>query len=433
MKERKIIHFVTLGCSKNIVDSEHLMRQIEQSGYKVTHNSDKIKSGTVIINTCGFIKDAKQESIDTILQFAEAMVKGKIQNLFVIGCLSELYKDELKKEMPEVDDFFGVNSFEEILKYMGIGYYRELLNERFQSTPAHYAYLKVSEGCDRSCAFCAIPAIRGKHISLPVEELKSETAKLANQGVKELMLVAQDLSYYGIDIYKERKLAFLLEELVQVEGIEWIRLHYTYPHQFPKEVIAIMKRNPKICRYLDIPLQHISDNVLQKMRRGNDKDEAIGLLKFLRTEIPEIAIRTTLLVGHPGETEADFEELLNFVKVARFDRLGVFPYSHEEHSYAFTHFEDDVPEEIKIARMNAIMEAQQKISEEINQKKIGKIFNVIIDRAEGSHWIGRTEFDSPEVDNEVLIDYSKDVVQGNFYKVRILNANEYDLLGEIVK
>ena len=432
MKDRKIIHFVTLGCSKNIVDSEHLMRQIELSGYKVTHNADNIQSGTVVVNTCGFIKDAKQESIDTILDFAEAKIAGKIQNLFVIGCLSELYKDELKKEIPEVDVFFGVNNFEDILKHLGIGLQQNLLDERFLTTPKHYAYLKVSEGCDRTCAFCAIPAIRGKHISLPIEELIAEAEKIAKKGVKELILIAQDLSYYGLDIYKERKLAFLLRELVKINGIEWIRLHYTYPHQFPMEVIEVMKEFPKICRYLDIPLQHISDNVLKKMHRGNNKAQAKELLTILRKEIPEIAIRTTLLVGHPGETEEDFNELMEFVKETRFDRLGVFAYSHEEHSYAFSHYEDDVPEETKNFRVDEIMSLQQKISDEINQQKIGREYKVIIDRVEGEHWIGRTEFDSPEVDNEVLIKYSKSIVQGKFYRVKVVNANEYDLLGEII-
>jgi len=431
MKERKTIHFVTLGCSKNLVDSEHLMRQIETSGYKVTHNSENITSGSVIVNTCGFIKDAKQESIDTILELAEAKLKGKIQHLFVIGCLSELYKDELKKEIPEVDQFFGVNNFEEILKNIGIGYQRELLDERILTTPKHFAYLKISEGCDRSCAFCSIPAIRGKHISLPIEELKSEAIKLAKTGVKELILIAQDLTYYGLDIYKEQKLASLLEELVQIKEIEWIRLHYAYPHHFPMDVIKVMKEKPKICRYLDIPFQHISNKVLKQMRRGNNRDEAIGLIKSLREELPGIAIRTTLLVGHPGETEEDFNELLDFVKKTRFDRLGVFPYSHEEHSFSFTNYSDDVPDEIKNERVDKIMELQRLISEDINREKIGKTFKVIIDRSEGEYWVGRTEFDSPEVDNEVLIPISERLKIGSFYQIKITDANEYDLFGEV--
>jgi ribosomal protein S12 methylthiotransferase len=432
MKARKTIHLVTLGCSKNLVDSEHLMRQIELSGYKVTHNADNIRSGSVIVNTCGFIKDAKQESIDTILELAEAKLEGKIQNLFVIGCLSELYKDELKKEIPEVDQFFGVNNFEEILKSIGIGYQRELLNERIQTTPKHFAYLKISEGCDRTCAFCAIPAIRGKHVSLPIEELKAEAEKLAKTGVKELILIAQDITYYGIDIYKERKLAALLEELVKIKEIEWIRLHYAYPHNFPMDVIQVMKENPKICRYLDIPFQHISDSVLKKMRRGNSREQANELIQILRQEIPGIAIRTTLLAGHPGETNEDFKELMEFVTKTRFDRLGVFPYSHEEHSFSYTNYEDNVPEDIKNERVDKVMELQRQISEEINQEKVGKVFKVIIDRTEGEFWIGRTEFDSPEVDNEVLISKSDDLKIGHFFQVKITSANDYDLFGSLI-
>lgn len=432
MKARKTIHLVTLGCSKNLVDSEHLMRQIELSGYKVTHNADNIRSGSVIVNTCGFIKDAKQESIDTILELAEAKLEGKIQNLFVIGCLSELYKDELKKEIPEVDQFFGVNNFEEILKSIGIGYQRELLNERIQTTPKHFAYLKISEGCDRTCAFCAIPAIRGKHVSLPIEELKAEAEKLAKAGVKELILIAQDITYYGIDIYKERKLAGLLQELVKIKEIEWIRLHYAYPHNFPMDVIQVMKENPKICRYLDIPFQHISDSILKKMRRGNSREQANDLIKILRQEIPDIAIRTTLLVGHPGETDEDFKELMEFVAKTRFDRLGVFPYSHEEHSFSYTNYEDDVPEYIKNERVDKVMELQRQISEDINQEKVGKVFKVIIDRTEGEFWIGRTEFDSPEVDNEVLISKSDNLKIGHFYQVKITSANDYDLFGSLI-
>jgi ribosomal protein S12 methylthiotransferase len=397
MNDRKIIHFVTLGCSKNLVDSEHLMRQIEHAGYQVTHNSDHIHSGTVIINTCGFIRDAKQESINTILEFAHAKFKGKIQNLFVIGCLSELYSNQLKKEIPEVDQFFGVHKFEEFLKKIRIGFHKELLNERILTTPKHFAYLKISEGCDRTCSFCSIPSIRGQHISLPIEKLRTETEKLAQNGVgvKELILVAQDLTYYGLDIYKEQKLAVLLEELAGINGIEWIRLHYAYPHQFPKDVIPVIKQNPKICRYLDIPFQHVSNKVLKQMRRGNNKVKTLELIHLLRWEIPGIALRTTLLVGHPGETEQDFAELLDFVRETRFDRLGVFSYSHEEHSYAYKHYKDDIPENIKNYRVDAVMQLQQQISEEINREKIGKIFRVIIDRAEGNYWIGRTEFDSP--------------------------------------
>ncbi len=432
MIDRKIIHFITLGCSKNLVDSEHLMKQIEYSGYQVTHNYDDIKSGTVIINTCGFIRDAKQESIDTILEYAQAKIQGKIQNLFVIGCLSELYKDELKKEISEVDQFFGVNNFDEILKKLGIGLHKELLSDRFQTTPRHFAYLKISEGCDRSCAFCTIPNIRGKHISVSMDELIEEAQQLSNQGVKELILIAQDLTYYGLDLYNERKLAALLEELVTIRGIEWIRLHYAYPHQFPMDVVAVMKKNPKMCRYLDIPFQHISDAVLHQMRRGNNRTQAIELIKKIRSEIPEIAIRTTMLVGHPGETESDFIQLLDFVKETKFERLGVFPYSHEEKSFAYSNYEDDISENIKNYRVETLMELQRQISEENNLEKIGKNYKVIIDRREGDYFIGRTEFDSPEVDNEVLISVSNPIEIGNFYMVKITDANEYDLIGSII-
>jgi ribosomal protein S12 methylthiotransferase len=432
MKKHKIIHFVTLGCSKNLVDSEHLMRQIELSGYKVTHNHKNISSGVVIVNTCGFIRDAKQESIDTILNFANAKIAGKINNLFVIGCLSELYKDELKKEIPEVDQFFGVDSFNDILKKLGIGYHHELMDERLQTTPKHFAYLKISEGCDRTCAFCSIPAIRGPHISMPMEVLKTEAQKLAKTGVKELILIAQDITYYGLDIYKEQKLDSLLDELATIDGIEWIRLHYAYPQKFPRDVIRVMKQHSKICRYLDIPFQHISDRVLKKMKRGNNQGQALELIQFLRNEIPGIALRTTLLVGHPGETEKDFAELLDFVRQTRFDRLGVFPYSHEEHSFAYKHYKDDVPEKVKQQRVNLLMELQQSISSEINESKIGESFKVLIDRAEGDYWVGRTEFDSPEVDNEVLIPLSSLLSVGNFYQVTITSANDYDLFGEIV-
>ncbi len=426
------IHIITLGCSKNLVDSEHLLRQIESSGYSVSHNSDNIDSGTVIINTCGFIQDARQESIDTILEVIREKLKGKIQNVYVIGCLSEIYKNELQNEIPEVDQYFGVNNFKDILSQLGIGLNKDLINERVLTTPDHYAYLKISEGCDRTCSFCSIPVIRGKHISVPVEQLKSEALNLANSGVKELILIAQDITYYGWDLYKKPVLALLLEELVKIEGIEWIRLHYAYPHKFPADVTNIIKTNPKICKYLDLPFQHISDKMLSLMRRGNNKEETLNLIKLLRNEIPGIALRTTLVVGHPGETDADFKELLDFVNKTRFDRLGVFTYSHEEFSYSYNAYKDDVPEEIKQSRYDAIMEAQQKISFELNKTKIGKKYKVMIDREEPEYWIGRTEFDSPEVDNEVLIYNSTKLVLGNFYNILITQANEYDLIGEII-
>ena len=428
----KHIHIITLGCSKNLVDSEHLMRQIESSGYTVSHNAGNIESGTVIINTCGFILDARQESIDTILEIIQAKLSGRIQNVFVIGCLSQIYKEQLQKEIPEVDQFFGVNNFEDILKKLGIGIRDELLNDRVQTTPRHYAYLKISEGCDRTCSFCSIPNIRGRHVSLPIDKLITETQNLVKAGVKELILIAQDLTYYGLDIYNARKLATLLEEMVAIPGIEWIRLHYAYPHNFPMNVVNVIKKYPQICKYLDLPFQHISDKMLRLMKRGNNKEQALKLIQMLKQEIPGIAIRTTLLVGHPGETETDFNELLEFVNETRFERLGVFTYSHEEHSYAYKVLKDDIPHEIKQSRYNSIMQAQQKISMEMNKNKIGKQFKVLIDREESGYWIGRTESDSPDVDNEVLIPISNNLQIGEFYNILITDANEYDLIGIII-
>ncbi len=428
----KHIHIITLGCSKNLVDSEHLMRQIESSGYTVSHNAGNIESGTVIINTCGFILDARQESIDTILEIIQAKLSGRIQNVFVIGCLSQIYKEQLQEEIPEVDQFFGVNNFEDILKKLGIGIRDELLNDRVQTTPRHYAYLKISEGCDRTCSFCSIPNIRGRHVSLPIDKLITETQNLVKAGVKELILIAQDLTYYGLDIYNARKLATLLEEMVAIPGIEWIRLHYAYPHNFPMNVVNVIKKYPQICKYLDLPFQHISDKMLRLMKRGNNKEQALKLIQMLKQEIPGIAIRTTLLVGHPGETETDFNELLEFVNETRFERLGVFTYSHEEHSYAYKVLKDDIPHEIKQSRYNSIMQAQQKISMEMNKNKIGKQFKVLIDREESGYWIGRTESDSPDVDNEVLIPISNNLQIGEFYNILITDANEYDLIGIII-
>jgi len=431
MQHRKYIHIITLGCSKNIVDSEHLMRQIELAGYKVSHNSNHITSGIVIINTCGFILDAREESIDTILEFVHAKMQGKIQNVYVIGCLSQIYKDQLRKEIPEVDQFFGVSDFKDVLKILGIDFSNELLNERVLTTPNHFAYLKIAEGCDRTCAFCSIPAIRGKHVSLTIDEVKMEAQKLAKKGVKELILIAQDLTYYGLDIYHKRTLATLLEELVTIEGIEWIRLHYAYPHNFPMDVIEVMQKNPRICKYLDIPFQHISNRMLTLMRRGNNKEQALRTIQQIRESVPEIALRTTLLVGHPGETEPDFNELLDFVQEIRFDRLGVFTYSHEEHSFAFNAYNDEIPQSVKLSRVDAIMQLQRQISSEKNHCKIGHRFKVIIDRVESDYWIGRTEFDSPEVDNEVLIPISNPLQIGQFYTVQITDANDYDLTGTI--
>lgn len=428
MKNRKI-NIVTLGCSKNIVDSEKLMRQLHWGGYNIVHNSDDSSSGTVIINTCGFIGDAKEESIDTILNYVRAREAGLIDNLYVIGCLSERYKDELQSEIPEVNKYFGVNSFRDILHEMGIRLNEDLLSDRTLSGPGHYAYLKISEGCDRSCAFCAIPLIRGKCISRPVEEIIAEARNLAAKGVKELILIAQDLSYYGLDLYKTQKLPDLITELLKIESFEWIRLHYLYPANFPLEIIQIIKDNPRICRYIDIPVQHITDNMLERMKRSHNRYETENLLSFIRTELPGAAIRTTLISGHPGETKNDFESLKAFISEFRFDRLGVFAYSHEEDTYSYDHYSDDITSDEKEARVAELMEIQQNISAELNRMKTDKIFKVIIDRREGEYYIGRTEFDSPEVDQEVLISAEYPLSQGNFYQILITQSSEFDLYG----
>ncbi len=431
--KRKLINLVTLGCSKNLVDSEKLMGQLEASGFTLMHDSSSTKAKTVVINTCGFIKDAKEESVDTILQFAKAKVKGKIENLYVIGCLAERYKKDLEKEIPEVNQFFGVNSLPQVLKVLGTEYRDELIGTRKQTTLPHFAYLKVSEGCDRTCAFCAIPLIRGKHISRPIEELTAEAAQLAAKGVKELILIAQDLTYYGLDLYKKQEITKLIQELSKIEGIEWIRLHYAYPHKFPEDLILEIKNNPKVCKYLDIPIQHISNSVLLKMRRSSSKDEIVKLIAKLKAEVKGIAIRTTLLTGFPEETESDFEELKAFIQEARFDRLGIFPYSHEENTHAHRQFKDNVPDKVKEARVEELMDIQQEISLQHNQAKVGSTFRVIVDREEDEFYIGRTEFDSPEVDNEVLIEKSDiKLVAGNFYNVKIIDATEYDLFGEVI-
>ncbi|RLD58678.1 MAG: 30S ribosomal protein S12 methylthiotransferase RimO [Bacteroidetes bacterium] len=426
------INIITLGCSKNLVDSENLATQINNQNVEFTFDEFNFDADTVVINTCGFIADAKEESINTILEFAEAKKTGKIDNLYVMGCLSERYKDELLKEIEDVDKFFGVNDMKEIVEQLKIDYKKELLGERVISTPSHFAYLKISEGCDRTCAFCAIPKIRGKHVSVPMELLISQTKYFAKKGVKELILIAQDLSYYGIDIYKEQKLPELVEKLSDIEGIEIIRLHYAYPANFPEDILRVMKEKNNVAKYLDIPFQHISDSVLARMKRRHDKKLTVSLINKMRKEVPGIAIRTTLLVGFPGETEKDFEELKEFVKEMRFDRLGVFTYSEEENTYGGDNYEDDVPEDVKQARADEIMEIQQQISYEINQQKIGKEFNVIIDKETEDYYIGRTEFDSPEVDNEVLIVKDNKLIPGNIYKTNIISAEEFDLYGELV-
>lgn len=430
MQTRKI-NIVTLGCAKNIVDSEHLAGQLGE-GWEVVYDSDSTDAKVVVVNTCGFIGDAKEESIDTILRFAAAKEAGDIDHLFVMGCLSERYRDELIEEIPEVDEFFGVNNISDILKTVGARYRDELRGERRLTTPKHYAYLKISEGCNWGCGYCAIPLIRGKHVSVPMEELIEEATALAAKGVRELIVIAQDTTYYGLDLYGKRRLGELLRALCRIDGIEWVRLHYAYPAHFPQEVIEAMRDEPKICKYLDIPLQHISDRMLRSMRRGLSKAETIKLVEDLRREIPDIALRTTLLVGYPGETEQDFQELLDFVATARFDRLGVFPYSEEEGTYSATELTDDVPQEVKEARAETVMELQREIARDSNERLTGTLQKVMIDRREGDFWVGRTQYDSPEVDQEVLIPASATLRTGDFATVRIASADDYDLRGELV-
>ena len=433
MRKRSIkkntINVVTLGCSKNVYDSEVLMGQLKAGGKNVVHEQE---GNIVVINTCGFINNAKEESINTILEYVQQKEAGLIDKVFVMGCLSERYKPDLEKEIPDVDQYFGTSELPALLKVLGADYKHELIGERLTTTPKNYAYLKISEGCDRPCSFCAIPLMRGAHISTPIEALVTEAEKLAAKGVKELILIAQDITYYGLDLYKKRALADLLRALVKVEGIEWIRIHYAFPTGFPMDVIEVMKEEPKICNYLDIPLQHISDPILASMKRGTTQEKTTKLLKKFREAMPEMAIRTTLIVGYPGETQADFEALKSFVKEMRFDRLGCFTYSHEENTTAYE-LEDDVPEEVKLARANEIMEIQSQISWELNQEKIGKTFRCLIDRKEGNYFVGRTEYDSPDVDNEVLIDAKKHYVKiGDFVEVKIIDATDYDLYGEPV-
>lgn len=430
MKKKKI-HIVTLGCAKNLVDSEYLAGQLDAAGWEVVYDSDSTDARVVVINTCGFIGDAKEESVNTILRFAAAKEAGDIEHLFVMGCLSERYRDELRDELPEVDAFFGVRDLSDILRAVGTTYRDELRGERRLTTPAHYAYLKISEGCNWGCGYCAIPLIRGRHVSVPFEELIDEATTLARKGVRELIVIAQDTTYYGIDLYGRRRLGELLRALCRIDGIEWVRLHYAYPAHFPQEVIDAMRDEPKICKYLDIPLQHISDRMLRSMRRGLSKAETIDLIGRLRREIPDIALRTTLLVGYPGETEADFEELLDFVTASRFDRLGVFPYSEEEGTYSATELADDVPEAVKTERVERIMALQQEIARQKNERLVGQVRQVIIDRREGDFWIGRTQYDSPEVDQEVLIASTAPLAPGTLTDIRITAADDYDLRGEL--
>ncbi|MEW4922975.1 30S ribosomal protein S12 methylthiotransferase RimO [Algibacter sp. 2305UL17-15] len=424
------INVVTLGCSKNVYDSEILMGQLKASGKEVVHEEE---GNIVVINTCGFINNAKEESVNTILEFMQKKEAGDVDKVFVTGCLSERYKPDLQKEIPNVDQYFGTTELPGLLKALGADYKHELIGERLTTTPKNYAYLKIAEGCDRPCSFCAIPIMRGKHRSTPIEDIVIEAEKLAANGVKELILIAQDLTYYGLDLYKKRNLAELLEALVKVEGVEWIRLHYAFPTGFPMDVLDVMNREPKVCNYLDIPLQHISDSILKSMRRGTTKEKTTKLLHEFRAKVPDMTIRTTLIVGYPGETEENFQELKQWVTDMRFERLGCFTYSHEENTHAYN-LEDDVPEAIKIDRANQIMEIQSQISWELNQAKIGKEFNVIIDRKEGNYFVGRTEYDSPDVDNEVLIDATKTYLKtGEFATIKIVEAEDFDLYGEVVQ
>ena len=431
LKKNKI-NVITLGCSKNVYDSEVLMGQLRANGKEVTHEATKDEGNIIVINTCGFIDNAKEESINTILEYAEKKEQGLVDKVFVTGCLSERYRPDLEKEIPNIDQFFGTTELPLLLKALGADYKHELIGERLTTTPKNYAYLKIAEGCDRPCSFCAIPLMRGKHRSTPIEHLVIEAEKLAKNGVKELILIAQDLTYYGLDLYKKRNLAELLEALIKVEGIEWIRLHYAFPTGFPMDVLELMKREPKICNYLDIPLQHISDSILKSMRRGTTQEKTTKLIQEFRALVPEMTIRTTLIVGYPGETEEDFNILKNWVEEMRFERLGCFTYSHEENTHAYL-LEDDVPEEVKQDRAAQIMDIQAQISWELNQEKIGQTFKCAIDRKEGEHFVGRTEFDSPDVDNEVLIDASKFYLKtGYFVNLKISDATEFDLYAEPV-
>ncbi|MFZ9981104.1 MAG: 30S ribosomal protein S12 methylthiotransferase RimO [Cyclobacteriaceae bacterium] len=429
VKKDKKVNLITLGCSKNQVDSEVLLTQLRGNGIDAVHESSADDAQVVVINTCGFIDNAKQESIDTILRYVDAKAEGLVEKVYVTGCLSQRYKDDLEKEIPDVDGWFGTRDLSRLLKVFKADYKKELVGERILTNPGHYAYLKISEGCDRPCSFCAIPLMRGKHISRPVEELVKEAGNLAAQGTKELLLIAQDSTYYGLDLYKKRSLADLMRRLSDVEGIEWIRLHYAFPSGFPMNVLDVMNERPNICKYLDIPLQHGSTKMLQLMRRGTTREKTEALIQEIRSKVNGIAIRTTFIAGHPGETEDDFQEMMDFIKRSKFDRAGCFSYSHEENTHAFS-MKDDVPEEVKQNRIDALMGLQESISYELNQKKIGMTFKVLVDRKEGDQYIGRTEHDSPEVDNEVIISSDKEYLrQGDFIDVKITEASEFDLMG----
>jgi ribosomal protein S12 methylthiotransferase len=427
------VNVVTLGCSKNIYDSEVLMGQLKANNFEVEHESKHDDSEIVIINTCGFIDNAKEESVNTILRYAEAKNRGQVDKVYVTGCLSERYKPELELEIPEVDAWFGTRDLPRLLKTLKADYKHELVGERLLTTPAHYAYFKISEGCDRPCSFCAIPLMRGNHLSIPMEQLEAQARQLAKNGTKELLLIAQDSTYYGLDLYKDRKLAELLNRLSDINGIEWIRLHYAFPSGFPMDVLDVMREKENICKYIDMPLQHISDSMLKSMRRGTTKQKSIDLVNMIRDKVPGIAIRTSLIAGYPGETEKDHEEMLQWVSDSRFERLGVFTYSHEENTHAHL-LEDNLPAEIKQERADAVMDLQQGISASLNQEKVGNTYKVLFDRKEGPYFIGRTEFDSPEVDNEVLVNAADNYVRiGDFAQVKIDRAEEFDLFGTFVK
>ena len=430
---KNTIDIITLGCSKNLVDSEKLMRQLEANGYKVTHDSSRPQGEIAVINTCGFIGDAKEESINMILEFCEAKEEGRIKKLYVMGCLSERYLKELEVEIPQVDKFYGKFNWNELLADLGKAYQPEIAIERTLTTPKHYAYLKISEGCDRSCAYCAIPIITGKHVSRPMEEIIKEVELLVSEGVKEFQVIAQELTYYGVDLYKSQKLPELIEKIAQVPGVEWIRLHYAYPTHFPEDLFRVMRENDNVCKYMDIALQHVSDNMLTKMRRHVTKSETYALIEKFRKEVPGVHLRTTLMVGFPGETEEDFQELKEFVQKARFDRMGAFAYSEEEGTYAAETYEDSISSEVKQARLDELMTIQQGISAELSAAKVGQELKVIIDRKEGEYYVGRTQFDSPEVDPEVLIkSEGKRLFAGHFYNVLITDADDFDLYGKIV-
>ena len=431
--KRNTIDIITLGCSKNLVDSERLMKQLQEAGYRVTHDSPHPQGEIAVINTCGFIGDAKEESIQMILEFAQAKEEGKLRKLFVMGCLSERYLKELGEEIPQVDKFYGKFNWKELLADLGRAYDERLDSERVLTTPSHYAYLKISEGCNRRCSYCAIPIITGNHVSRPMEEILDEVRNLVSRGVKEFQVIAQELTYYGVDLYHEQRLPQLIEQMAQIQGVEWIRLHYAYPAHFPTDLFRVMREYPNVCKYMDIALQHISNNVLKLMRRQVTKEETYALIEQFRSQVPGIHLRTTLMVGHPGETEADFEELMDFVKQVRFDRMGAFAYSEEEGTYAAQNYEDSIPYEVKQQRLDRLMALQEKIAAELNEEMKGKVLKVIIDRKEGDYYVGRTEYDSPEVDQEVLIPINEKKLRiGFFYQVKIEKTDDFDLFGSVI-